>query len=40
MIPTTITGVTTQSILQDPSNGIQPDYYTAKVSDLLELLGP
>ncbi|XP_022133024.1 phosphoglycolate phosphatase 2 [Momordica charantia] len=35
-----LSGVTTQSILQDPSNGIQPDYYTAKVSDLLELLGP
>ncbi|KAG6603841.1 Phosphoglycolate phosphatase 2, partial [Cucurbita argyrosperma subsp. sororia] len=32
-------GVTTQSNLQDPSNHIQPDYYTAKVSDLLELSG-
>ncbi|KAA0025586.1 hypothetical protein IC582_018601 [Cucumis melo] len=33
-------GVTTQSNLQDPSNHIQPDFYTSKMSDLLELLGP
>ncbi|GMP75906.1 hypothetical protein CsSME_00032827 [Camellia sinensis var. sinensis] len=32
--------VTTQSGLQDPSNHIQPEYYTSKVSDLLNLLGP
>ena len=32
-------GVTTQSTLQDPSNNIQPDYYTNQVSDILELLG-
>ncbi|KAL5769405.1 hypothetical protein ACOSP7_015947 [Xanthoceras sorbifolium] len=34
-----LSGVTTQSTLQDPSNNIQPDYYTSKVSDILELLG-
>lgn len=33
------TGVTTQSALQDPSNNIQPDYYTSKISDMLDLLG-
>ncbi|XP_058202472.1 phosphoglycolate phosphatase 2 [Rhododendron vialii] len=32
-------GVTTQSSLQDPTNDIQPDYYTSKISDLLNLLG-
>ncbi|KAL9254057.1 Phosphoglycolate phosphatase 2-like protein [Drosera capensis] len=31
--------VTTESILKDPSNEIQPDYYTSKVPDFLELLG-
>ncbi|KAK3007160.1 hypothetical protein RJ639_017240 [Escallonia herrerae] len=31
-------GVTTQSTLQDPSNDIRPDYYTSKVSDVLNLL--
>ncbi|KAK1552931.1 hypothetical protein Q3G72_025891 [Acer saccharum] len=34
-----LSGVTTQSTLQDPSNNIQPDYYTSKISDILELLG-
>ncbi|KAK3223706.1 hypothetical protein Dsin_010731 [Dipteronia sinensis] len=34
-----LSGVTTQSTLQDPSNIIQPDYYTSKISDILELLG-
>ncbi|KAH9750066.1 phosphoglycolate phosphatase 2 [Citrus sinensis] len=34
-----LSGVTTQSTLQDPSNNIQPDYYTNQVSDILELLG-
>lgn len=33
-----LSGVTTQSILEDPSNHIQPDYYTSKVSDIFELL--
>lgn len=33
-----LSGVTTQSTLQDPSNNIQPDYYTNQVSDILELL--
>ncbi|KAK2979365.1 hypothetical protein RJ640_018445 [Escallonia rubra] len=31
-------GVTTQSTLEDPSNDIRPDYYTSKVSDVLNLL--
>ncbi|KAK6932884.1 hypothetical protein RJ641_002508 [Dillenia turbinata] len=35
-----LSGVTTLSALQDPANDIQPDYFTDKVSDLLELLGP
>ncbi|XP_052202938.1 phosphoglycolate phosphatase 2 [Diospyros lotus] len=35
-----LSGVTTQSSLQDPSNHIQPDYYTSTVSDLLNLSGP
>ena len=35
-----ITGVTTLPALQDPSNTIQPDYYTSKVSDIIELMGP
>ncbi|OIW13878.1 hypothetical protein TanjilG_31767 [Lupinus angustifolius] len=30
-------GVTTQSALEDPSNNIQPDYYTSKISDILDL---
>ncbi|KAL5548220.1 hypothetical protein UlMin_003451 [Ulmus minor] len=30
-------GVTTLPNLQDPSNMIQPDYYTSKVSEILEL---
>ncbi|KAK2636839.1 hypothetical protein Ddye_031631 [Dipteronia dyeriana] len=34
-----LSGVTTQSTLQDPSNNIQPDYYTGKISDILDLLG-
>ncbi|ESW19572.1 hypothetical protein PHAVU_006G136400 [Phaseolus vulgaris] len=32
-----LSGVTTQSDLQDPSNNIQPDYYTNKISDMLDL---
>ncbi|KAH8486123.1 hypothetical protein H0E87_027555 [Populus deltoides] len=35
-----LSGVTTQTTLQDPSNRVQPDYYTSQVSDLLHLLGP
>ncbi|KAF8414283.1 hypothetical protein HHK36_002285 [Tetracentron sinense] len=35
-----LSGVTTQSVLQDPSNNIQPDYYTSSISDIFELLGP
>ncbi|KAJ6300943.1 hypothetical protein OIU76_021699 [Salix suchowensis] len=35
-----LSGVTTQTTLQDPSNNVQPDYYTSQVSDLLRLLGP
>jgi len=35
-----LAGVTTQTTLQDPSNSVQPDYYTSQVSDLLHLLGP
>ncbi|KDP35530.1 hypothetical protein JCGZ_08968 [Jatropha curcas] len=35
-----LSGVTNQSTLEDPSNNIQPDYYTSKVSDFLNLLGP
>ncbi|KAJ7946463.1 Phosphoglycolate phosphatase [Quillaja saponaria] len=31
-------GVTTESILQDPSNNIQPDYFTDKISDILKSL--
>ncbi|KAK3007942.1 hypothetical protein RJ639_013355 [Escallonia herrerae] len=31
-------GVTTQSTLEDPSNDIRPDYYTSKVSGVLNLL--
>ncbi|KAK7246028.1 hypothetical protein RIF29_40885 [Crotalaria pallida] len=34
-----LSGVTTQSALQDPSNTIQPDYYTSKISDILDLTG-
>lgn len=34
-----ISGVTTLSTLNDPSNIIKPDYYTSKVSDILSLLG-
>uniref|UniRef100_F6HCV4 phosphoglycolate phosphatase n=1 Tax=Vitis vinifera TaxID=29760 RepID=F6HCV4_VITVI len=33
-----LSGVTTQAILQDPSNKIQPDYYTSKLSDFLRIL--
>ena len=33
-----VAGVTTEAILQDPSNKIQPDYYTSKVSDFLKFL--
>ncbi|KAL2341425.1 hypothetical protein Fmac_009365 [Flemingia macrophylla] len=32
-------GCTPQSVLQDPSNNIQPDYYTSKISDMLDLSG-
>ncbi|KAJ8761052.1 hypothetical protein K2173_025759 [Erythroxylum novogranatense] len=35
-----LSGVTTLSALQGPSNNIKPDYYTSQVSDLLKLLGP
>ncbi|KAL9254870.1 Phosphoglycolate phosphatase 2-like protein [Drosera capensis] len=34
-----LSGVTTESIVKDPSNEIQPDYYTSKVPDFLELFG-
>ncbi|KAK2983236.1 hypothetical protein RJ640_023356, partial [Escallonia rubra] len=33
-----LSGVTNKSTLQDPSNDIQPDYYTSKVPDILSLL--
>lgn len=33
-----LSGCTTQSDLQDPSNNIQPDYYASKISDMLDLL--
>ncbi|MED6188624.1 Phosphoglycolate phosphatase 2 [Stylosanthes scabra] len=33
-----LSGCTTQSALQDPSNNIHPDYYTNKISDMLDLL--
>ncbi|BBH00612.1 2-phosphoglycolate phosphatase 2 [Prunus dulcis] len=29
-----LSGVTTESVLQDPSNKTQPEYYTSKVSDM------
>ncbi|KAF2286399.1 hypothetical protein GH714_016819 [Hevea brasiliensis] len=32
-----LSGVTTLSMLQDPSNSIQPDFYTNKISDFLSL---
>ncbi|GAB2302716.1 Phosphoglycolate phosphatase 2 [Dionaea muscipula] len=35
-----LSGVTSESALDDPSNKIQPDYYTNKVPDLVQLLGP
>lgn len=35
-----LSGVTTHSDLHDPSNHIQPDYYTTRMSDILEFLGP
>ncbi|XP_002534339.3 phosphoglycolate phosphatase 2 [Ricinus communis] len=35
-----LSGVTNQSTLEDPMNNIQPDYYTSKVSDFLDLMGP
>uniref|UniRef100_A0A2P2M9Q2 Phosphoglycolate phosphatase n=1 Tax=Rhizophora mucronata TaxID=61149 RepID=A0A2P2M9Q2_RHIMU len=35
-----LSGVTTRSALRDPSNNIQPDFYTSQVSDILGLLGP
>ncbi|KAG6768867.1 hypothetical protein POTOM_024479 [Populus tomentosa] len=35
-----LAGVTTKTTLQDPSNNVQPDYYTSKVSDLPDLLVP
>ncbi|WCJ28211.1 2-phosphoglycolate phosphatase 2 [Euphorbia peplus] len=34
-----LSGVTNLSTLEDPSNLIQPDFYTNQVSDLLDLLG-
>ncbi|XP_027353916.1 phosphoglycolate phosphatase 2-like [Abrus precatorius] len=34
-----LSGVTTQSALLDPSNNIHPDYYTSKVSNMLDLSG-
>lgn len=34
-----LSGVTTESALQDPSNNIQPDFYTSKISDMLDLSG-
>lgn len=34
-----LSGCTTQSDLQDPSNNIQPDFYASKISDMLDLLG-
>ncbi|KAK4793255.1 hypothetical protein SAY86_023690 [Trapa natans] len=33
-----LSGVTSLSSLQDPSNRVQPDYYSNKLSDLLQLL--
>ncbi|KAK3017261.1 hypothetical protein RJ639_005549 [Escallonia herrerae] len=33
-----LSGVTNKSTLQDPSNDIQPDYYTSKVPDILSSL--
>ncbi|KAL5699951.1 hypothetical protein ACHQM5_025465 [Ranunculus cassubicifolius] len=35
-----LSGVTSLSYLQDPSNDIHPDYYTSKVADILQLLKP
>lgn len=35
-----LSGVTTQSNLEDPSNHIQPDFYTSKVSDILDFVEP
>ncbi|XP_021766728.1 phosphoglycolate phosphatase 2 [Chenopodium quinoa] len=35
-----LSGVTSLPALQDSANNIVPDYYTDKVSDLLQLLGP
>ncbi|KAF9608972.1 hypothetical protein IFM89_012149 [Coptis chinensis] len=35
-----LSGVTTLSVLQDPSNNIQPDYYTGKVADIFQFLRP
>ncbi|KAK9919206.1 hypothetical protein M0R45_027816 [Rubus argutus] len=32
-----LSGVTTLSVLQNPSNSIQPDFYTNKISDFLSL---
>ena len=34
---TLLTGVTTLSMLQNPNNSIQPDFYTNKISDFLAL---
>nr|XP_043610347.1 phosphoglycolate phosphatase 2 [Erigeron canadensis] len=33
-----LSGVTNQSTLQDPSNHIQPDFYTNQISDIFDLL--
>lgn len=34
-----LSGCTTQSTLDDPSNRVQPDYYSSSVADILKLLG-
>ncbi|KAJ0791649.1 putative phosphoglycolate phosphatase [Helianthus annuus] len=33
-----LSGVTSKSTLQDPSNHIQPDIYTNQISDIFDLL--
>ncbi|RXH85762.1 hypothetical protein DVH24_014346 [Malus domestica] len=33
-----LSGVTTQSALEDPSNKTQPEYYTSTLSDILDLM--
>lgn len=34
-----LSGITTLSILEDPSNKVQPDYYASNVYEVLRLLG-